>query len=69
MAKKSKIDRNRDWCKNYRNSGQREKNKARKLIRHLKRFPDDEGAQEAFKRLPESAKKLAVKESGISLAA
>lgn len=36
-----KLGRNEKWCQAYRTRGQREKNKARKLRRHLKRHPED----------------------------
>ena len=36
-----KIGRNGARCKVYRDRGVREKNKARKIRRHLKRFPND----------------------------
>ena len=36
-----KIGRNGARCKIYRDRGVREKNKARKVRRHLNRFPND----------------------------
>lgn len=33
-----KIGRNKDWCKAYRNSGRRERNKATRLLKHFKRY-------------------------------
>lgn len=54
-----KYDRNRKWCEAYRNRGQREINKARKLYRHLARFPDDVGAAKALAALPDPARRRA----------
>lgn len=36
-----KKGRNAKWCQAYRMRGQREKNKAVRLLRHLLRFPED----------------------------
>lgn len=33
-----KIGRNKDWCKAYRNRNQRERNKAKRLLKHFKRY-------------------------------
>lgn len=41
MAEKGKgrkIGRNADWCKAYRASSRRERNKAKKLLRHIGRY-------------------------------
>jgi hypothetical protein len=43
--------RNVEWCKRYRASGQREKNKMRKLIRHIKKYPNDWQVKGACDRL------------------
>lgn len=52
-AKKSKKDRkwgrNAAYCLSYKNSNRREKNKLRRLAKHLKRFPGDKIAQNAVK--------------------
>lgn len=49
--KNRKHGRNELFCKAYRTRGQREKNKARKLRKHLLRFGDDKVAQGALERL------------------
>jgi len=41
----SKYGRNASWCKMYRDRGTRERNKAAKVARHIKRFPADKQAQ------------------------
>jgi len=46
--KRRKIDRNRKWCEAYRARGQREKNKALKLSKHLVRHPNDLTAKNSF---------------------
>lgn len=33
-----KIGRNADWCKAYKGRNQRERNKAKKLLRHIDRY-------------------------------
>lgn len=65
MPKERKHGRNADGCKTYYMNGTREKNKARKILRHLRRYPDDETAQAAFKRLPTTAQNAAIKALGI----
>jgi len=35
----------KDKCKRYRTNGTREKNKKRKLIRHMKKYPNDTQAK------------------------
>ena len=39
--KQRKVGRNAAACLRYKNSHRREHNKARRLARHLKRFPGD----------------------------
>ena len=39
--KQRKVGRNAAACLQYKNSHRREHNKARRLARHLKRFPGD----------------------------
>ena len=51
MAKGKKQGRNTKYCDQYRKEGRRERNKRRKLMRHLKRFPNDRTAQSALDRL------------------
>lgn len=46
-----KGGRSRAWCQAYRNAGTRERNKRRKIARHIKRFPDDQGARAALAAL------------------
>ena len=43
-----KAGRNKDWCKAYRTRGQREKNKLRKLKKHIARHPNDLVAKKAL---------------------
>jgi hypothetical protein len=45
--KQRKWDRNRLFCQGYRNRNQREKNKVRRITRHLKKFPNDRVATRA----------------------
>lgn len=52
-----KHGRNKVWCNAYRMREQRAKNKAVKLLRHLRAYPDDAAAQERFDGLLEMAKK------------
>jgi hypothetical protein len=55
MAKKNekgggarKYDRNRVWCEAYRRRGQREKNQAIRLRKHLVRHPMDGCARRRY---------------------
>ena len=48
--KQRKYDRNRKWCQSYRNRNQREKNKVKKVRRHLARFPNDKVAAKVIER-------------------
>ncbi len=52
-----KYDRNKADCAKYSNEGRREKNKAVKIARHLKRVPWDKVARAAFEALPQLARK------------
>jgi hypothetical protein len=55
-----KHDRNKIWCKAYRARGQREKNKAVRLQKHLVRYPEDRCAVAALNRVaPAPALKIA----------
>lgn len=54
--KNRKHDRNRKWCESYRARGQREKNKVKKLLKHLNRFPDDLAAKRVLANLKGSRK-------------
>lgn len=47
-----KVGRSKIACNTYRLQEKREKSKARKLLKHLARVPDDEKAQAAFAALP-----------------
>lgn len=49
--KNRKVGRNAAWCLAYRNSGRRERNKARRLRRHLSAFPGDRIAEAGLARL------------------
>ena len=60
MSNKQKVGRGsrkkgrmKAWCLAYRNRQQRERNKARRLMRHMLRFPDDAIADVALANLPE----------------
>lgn len=46
-----KIDRNTKWCEAYRKRNQRERNKLRRLRKHLVRFPKDRGALAIVERI------------------
>ncbi len=50
-----KIGRNKDFCNSYKNSGQREKNKALRLVKHLEKFPNDRCGFHCFHNLPQTA--------------
>lgn len=39
-----------DKCKIYQANGTREKNKARKMARHMNNFPNDAKCKDAFKK-------------------
>lgn len=56
--KNRKFERNKIWCANYRARGQREKNKAKKLAKHLSRHPADNTARNAYVAAKESPKGL-----------
>lgn len=45
--KNRKHGRNKEFCDRYSREGRRERNKARKLTRHLKKFPSDGVARKA----------------------
>lgn len=47
-----KYGRNAAWCKAYRASARREKNKILRLVKHLKRFPQDGKAVYVLNNLP-----------------
>jgi hypothetical protein len=55
-----KKGRNLKWCQSYRLRQQREKNKAIKLVRHLKKHPEDISANAAIALLPKAFVKRAV---------
>lgn len=46
----TKGGRNRRWCEAYRKAGTRERNKKRKMLRHMKRFPTDGVTERALAR-------------------
>jgi hypothetical protein len=49
QSKKSKKHgRSKAECQNYRNTARREKNKIKKLEKHLIKFPDDVSAKDAL---------------------
>jgi hypothetical protein len=49
--KNRKWNRNKVFCTAYRNSNTREKNKAKRLARHLKHHPLDKSAHHCFTNL------------------
>lgn len=55
-----KYDRNRNWCKAYRNRNQQEVNKLVRLNSVLRREPDNQSALAAFNRLHEAGLVLAL---------
>jgi hypothetical protein len=62
-GKSKKQGRNSKWCEAYRLRGQREINKARKLARHLRRFPWDRCALDALQALSP----LVLKKAGVTV--
>ena len=50
--KSRKWGRNRRFCEHYRLANRREHNKALRLLKHLKRFPSDHGAENVLRGLP-----------------
>ncbi len=58
--KNRKYSRNKVWCQAYRARGQREKNKAVRLRKHIARHPSDRCAAAALVRVvPGTVRKLA----------
>ena len=49
--KQRKYSRNKDYCTAYLNENKREKNKIKRIQRHMKRFPLDTGAMAHIERL------------------
>lgn len=49
--KNRKYGRSRSRCESYRKRGMRERNKKRKLLRHLRKFPRDKLATKALEVL------------------
>ena len=47
--------KNKDRCKAYKASGRRERNKVRRIIRHLKTHENDKSAIAAFNKLKQYA--------------
>jgi hypothetical protein len=48
---KKKLGKRKKWCQAYRLRGQREKNKLKRIMKHLLRFPGDRTAQSAMDRI------------------
>lgn len=46
--KNRKHGRNKVWCEGYRRRGQRLKNKAKRLRKHLDKYPGDRCAFDAY---------------------
>lgn len=55
-----KYDRNRNWCKAYRLREQREVNKVKRLVKHLKRYPEDASTRAVLDGLPAHVKRRAL---------
>lgn len=52
-SKGRKIGRNKKWCEAYRNRHQRERNKVKKLLRHIRRYgTTDHMAVHTYNNLP-----------------
>lgn len=49
--KNRKFGNNKSFCEKYEREGRRLKNKIRKILRHLKQFPEDLQAQNRLKAL------------------
>lgn len=49
--KNRKYGRNGAYCQMYRLTNKRERNKLKKLKKHLEKFPDDKQAQKVIKDL------------------
>lgn len=49
--KNRKYGRNKTVCERYSREGREEKNKARRLRRHLKKYPEDGEATKALKAI------------------
>lgn len=49
--KNRKYLRNKPFCERYAKEGRRERNKAKKLKRHMKKYPDDQQAAKCLKGL------------------
>lgn len=52
-----KKGRMKAWCQAYAGRQQRERNKARRLIRHIKRYPWDAEARATLAALPDGFRK------------
>ena len=51
---KKRSSKGKGWYARYRNEDRREKSKARRLVRHLLRFPGDKIAVKALDALPKA---------------
>ena len=61
-----KKGRNLVWCAKYRSYQTREKNKAIKIARHLRRHPEDRVSLTAMAKLPSTFTKKARAAYGLS---
>ncbi len=50
-GKNRKYGRNKRFCDRYKIEGRETKNRARKMSRHLKKYPDDKQAEGLLKKL------------------
>jgi hypothetical protein len=51
------------WCQSYKNRQQRERNKARKLAKHLRREPNDAVSRAVLMALPDGFRKGLLQEA------
>lgn len=61
-GKSKKKDRMRKWCAAYRANGRREINKAKRLMRHIRKFPLDLNAAKMLAAMNSIHRARAVKE-------
>ena len=51
MAASRQKGRNKKFCEMYKKTGRRMINKKKKLVRHMKRFPNDKQALKVLEKL------------------
>ena len=65
--KNRKIGRNRKWCEGYAQRGQREKNRAVRLLRRVRDYPQYTDLRPAFETLPQGMQQHAIRVLGRAL--